>query len=146
MVIVPVPEKNLYRLDEDYCFSFRKKKEIWIPKGFEFDGASIPQIFWSIIGGAFHPDFLEPALRHDWAYITRCIGFLDANWLFLSDLQGIGVPWWKRNLMWSAVASAGWLYYRKKDYDDIEAIKELIKDREDREKFLVYAKTLRGAA
>ena len=36
-----------------------------IPSGYEWDGASIPVIFWRIIGSKYNPEFLIPSLLHD---------------------------------------------------------------------------------
>lgn len=41
------------------------KIEIFIPKGFIFDGASIPRFFWRIVGHPFHPKRVIAALVHD---------------------------------------------------------------------------------
>ena len=39
--------------------------EFTIPKGYCYDGASIPRIFWRIIGSNTDNQFLIPALIHD---------------------------------------------------------------------------------
>jgi len=36
-----------------------------IPKGYTWDGATIPKLFWRIIGSDTNPDFLIPSLIHD---------------------------------------------------------------------------------
>ena len=36
-----------------------------IPSGYEWDGASIPKLFWLIIGSKYNPEFLVPSLLHD---------------------------------------------------------------------------------
>lgn len=46
-----------YKKDKVYKFS--------IPKGYCYDGASIPRIFWRIIGSNTDNNFLIPALIHD---------------------------------------------------------------------------------
>ena len=84
--ITPVKcvEKSLvhnqcYRLDQDYCSRFEhegRRYQIIIPKGFTYDGATIPRPLWSIIGAT--PDGLHRAatLTHDWLYIHN--GVVDA--------------------------------------------------------------------
>ena len=58
-----INKKNLkvrlddYKKDKSYFFE--------IPKGYCYDGASIPKIFWRIIGSNTDNRFLVPALIHD---------------------------------------------------------------------------------
>lgn len=42
-----------------------KKYEFCIPKGYCYDGASIPRLFWRVIGSNTDNKFLVPALIHD---------------------------------------------------------------------------------
>lgn len=37
-----------------------------IPKGFSWDGATIPRMFWRLIGSKTDPAFLIPSMIHDW--------------------------------------------------------------------------------
>jgi hypothetical protein len=39
-----------------------------IPRGFIFDGASIPRIFWPFIGHPFNGKYIKSALVHDYLY------------------------------------------------------------------------------
>lgn len=43
---------------------------ICVPKGFKYDGASIPRVLWSLVG--MRPDGLNraAALVHDWCYVN----------------------------------------------------------------------------
>lgn len=43
----------------DHLFEFN------IHSGYEWDGASIPKIFWRIIGSKFNPEFLIASMLHD---------------------------------------------------------------------------------
>lgn len=58
---------NTRTLEEDYIFTNGKYK-ITVKKGFVTDGASIPRIFWSIIGGPFEGPLLFAAVVHDGLY------------------------------------------------------------------------------
>ena len=42
-----------------------KQYEFKIPKGYCYDGASIPRVFWRIVGSNTDNKFLIPALIHD---------------------------------------------------------------------------------
>lgn len=55
------------RLDVELIDSIKNKTyKFTIPKGFCYDGASIPRIFWRLIGANTDNSFLIPALIHDW--------------------------------------------------------------------------------
>ena len=88
-----------------------------IPAGYRFDGASIPQLAWSVIGGPFDPQFALAAAVHDWhcehtadCYEARVIG--DAVFFLL--LKRAGVPKWKRTLMFLGVRLNSWWRYGRR--------------------------------
>ena len=63
----PVPKLKLYILLEDYPAVYGDMK-ILIPKGFVFDGASIPFIGWLPTYTPFHPLVMASAICHDWIF------------------------------------------------------------------------------
>jgi hypothetical protein len=114
----PLPFRwNLYRKKcfvTDGWIKFRYgKRDLEVPSGTEFDGPSIPRIFWSLVG--FSPlddDTLLASCAHDWICehddeMPRVMG--DA--LFVSAMGPIvfngevrkGVPKWRRRAMYLAV-------------------------------------------
>jgi hypothetical protein len=118
----PVPGTGMYEQTLDDSVSVGGLI-IPIPKGFKFDGASIPKAFWQLIGTPFDPDFIDAARTHDYCFLTRCVGFKMANIQFYEDLKHAGVSAWKRQAMYQAVNSMfGRRYYRK---DDVEGLKHL---------------------
>jgi len=76
-----------------------------IPRGYVFDGASIPRWAWSIVGYPFEPDLIQAACVHDWyceqstSYFDRTIG----DSVFLKLLSDAGVSSWRRCIMFGAV-------------------------------------------
>ena len=65
---LPAPK---WRLLEDFCYQLPDGTKIVVPKGFEFDGASVPRLFWIImspVGLLF-----IPGLIHDYAYKNGCL-------------------------------------------------------------------------
>lgn len=46
-----------YKKNKEYCFT--------IPKDYCWDGATVPRIFWRLIGSKTDPKFLVPSLIHD---------------------------------------------------------------------------------
>lgn len=77
-----------------------------IPKGFKWDGATIPRGFWWIIGGKGSPEFLIASLFHDYIcknkYLMKGNRYL-SSLLFKEVLIACGVPTWKATIMFHAV-------------------------------------------
>ena len=60
-----------WRLLENWIWKFDEDEYIVIPKGFEFDGPSIPRIFWFILSPVGL--LLIPGLVHDYGYRFDCL-------------------------------------------------------------------------
>jgi hypothetical protein len=82
-------------------------RQVLVPAGFEFDGASIPPILWPIIGNPFDPKFCRAALLHDWLYSSHLIDRRAADKAFLAALIEDGVNEWRAQAMYSAVRAGG---------------------------------------
>ena len=126
----PVEGKSLYRTTEDTDFIVNGHV-MPIPKGFEFNGSSIPRMFWPIVGSPFDPKFMVAALNHDYCFLTHCCSFNEANALFYNDLRVAGVSvvisWTKR----IAVSTAGYFVWRKKDVEGLKKLRALLDARPD---------------
>ena len=99
-----VCKKNLRVLLKDY--KKNKKYEFIIPKGYCYDGASIPRLFWRIIGSNTDNKFLIPALIHD--ILCENHLYIDNDRTFSTEvfnalLEGSGVFGLKRFLMKNSV-------------------------------------------
>ena len=95
-----INKKNLqvklidYQKNKTYNFS--------IPKGYCYDGASIPRLFWRVIGSNTDNRFLIPALIHD--VLCEHHGYVDNDRKFSSNvfnalLEQSEVPPMKRFVM-----------------------------------------------
>jgi len=80
---------------------------ITVPRGFLTDGASIPKVFHSIMGP--FGDYFEAAVIHDFLYSSLAEGYTrkEADTIFLEAMFNAGVPWYRRNLIYSAVRLGG---------------------------------------
>lgn len=58
-----------FELYEDYVFRLPTGEPVVVPKGFVFDGASIPRLFWWLLNPIGL--LLIPGLLHDYAYRHR---------------------------------------------------------------------------
>lgn len=102
---------------------------IRIPKGFQFDGASIPKFAQSIIGKPF-AKYALAALLHDWLYSSRILGDnkkgrLYADLFFLEVMEQLDISWWRRKAMYRAVRLGGSKAYFKSN--EVDYCKSLFK-------------------
>lgn len=80
---------------------------IEVPEGFVTDGASIPRIFWSILGP--FGSYLKAAVIHDYLYSANNTTFTrkQADLIFKEAMFNDGVPWYKRDPIYMAVRVGG---------------------------------------
>jgi hypothetical protein len=94
-------------------FSFRDPKgKIWtVPPGARVDGASIPQAFWSVIGGPFTGKYREASVIHDHYCDTKSESWEATHRVFYDGMRAKGVDPVTANVMYAAVYRYGprWL-------------------------------------
>lgn len=102
-------ERNFLLLEPYRCVL--PDRTITAPAGMKTDFASVPKFarwFASIAG-----DYLPAAIIHDWCYVKASeVNYPDitrkmADDMFLDNMAYLGVPWYKRNIMWAAVRAGG---------------------------------------
>lgn len=101
-------------LDDFRCFYDGKEIKIGsgflitVPRGFITDGVSSPKFAWPIVGpfGTAFP----AAIVHDWCFspFNDRFNWKESNWMFLKLMKSCGVPFWKRQLIYSAVVTASY--------------------------------------
>lgn len=86
-----------------------------VPMGFQTDGASIPRLFWFLVGSPFTPEVIEGATLHDYLYSTPDADTTrrEADDVFHSFMRQRGVGRLRARLMWLAVRLFGWLFYER---------------------------------
>lgn len=84
-----------------YKVRLKDKTSVIVPAGFVTDFASVPRPLWSILPpwGKYSP----AAVVHD--YLCRKPGFprKRADKIFLELMKALGVPFWKRHIMYRGV-------------------------------------------
>lgn len=92
--------------DGDAPLQQRCRTVISVPAGVETDFASIPRLFWPVIG---HPadQYAQAAVLHDWLYRMHTVSRKRADELFLEAMEVLGVAAWRRRVMWLAVRLGG---------------------------------------
>lgn len=87
-------------------FNKNKVYEFSIPKMYSWDGATIPRIFWRLIGAKTSPEFLIPSMVHDWMCCYHSSVGHDRNFssrIFRGLLLAAGVGKIKAQTMYLAV-------------------------------------------
>ena len=73
------------------------------PAGTVTDGASIPQIFWSVIGGPFEDKYRDAAVSHDYDCCVQQNAWRDVHRMFYDAMMTRSVEPWRAKLMYFAV-------------------------------------------
>lgn len=63
-LLMPCAGHQKYILQEPWEYQV-DSLQLWVPKGFEYDGASIPKGAWYITYSPFNPIVMTAALEHD---------------------------------------------------------------------------------
>jgi len=137
--ISPHPEViGDYLLDEEFIYDWLKdglRYRLVIPKGFDFDLASVPRVLWTPTG--ITPDRLRwtAPLIHDFLYEHKgdlprgsyqkwdreLNGFVDdksiwtrknADRMFCRLMREDGISWRKRRMAYRAVRMGGWYAWK----------------------------------
>ena len=115
--------KGKYQLSEFTPYTYKTLAELsyttnkyityTVPIGFVTDGASIPKLFWSLVGSPFTGLYRRAALIHDYLYAIQTTKRSYADKVFLECMKVLKVGWWKRRIMYMAVRTCGWRPWNK---------------------------------
>lgn len=97
---------------------------ITVRQGFDFDAASIPQIFWSLIGSPFTGNYTIGALTHDSLYASRALKRKECDDIFLDLMKQDKVNYFQRYAIYLAVRAGGGFVWNKHKEDEIIKYKE----------------------
>lgn len=116
-----------YILNEDYRFSLKyvdgHRRYFKVPKGFLFDGASVPRLFMFLIGLERDGVHRAGSLIHDYIYRNkgviksncRCVFRLtrkQGDQLFYKVNKDRGLKSWHNRIAYLTVRGFGWLHAR----------------------------------
>ncbi|HIB1629821.1 TPA: DUF1353 domain-containing protein [Salmonella enterica subsp. enterica serovar Muenchen] len=105
--ILEMPGYYNWRVYEPFEFylSDDNSDVIEVPAGFVTDLASVPRIFWTLLP----PDgkYAKAAIIHDYLYDNALRTKKEADLIFLDGMTVLGVPKWKRLVMYQAVRLFG---------------------------------------
>lgn len=98
---------RVMKLTKDFAYVDTKKFNWHVPAGTEVDGASIPRIFWSIIGGPFEGRYRNASVVHDYYCIKKSRSWEDVHRMFYEACLDGGVVNIKAKIMYAAVYMKG---------------------------------------
>lgn len=109
-------KKTVWRLARNYQFEHPVTGEqVVIEAGFEFDGATIPPLFWTPLRlHPFSPRVVASALEHDKGYHEQW-NRKATDKQFHENLKLNGVDDTRAYLMYLAVRMFGWVFYLSDD-------------------------------
>ena len=105
------PSGNKVKLANDFTVKLGALV-ITILKGYKSDGASVPQIFWSLGFDPFAPKTLSGALVHDILYTVKVFDRKTTDGILYALLRQNGVGIFKSSLYWIGVRLGGWLPWK----------------------------------
>jgi hypothetical protein len=97
---------RLLMLSERFRY-FSSYGAIYVPSGMVTDGASIPRMFWAIMGPM--GDYFKASVVHDFLYsrYNKEFSRKEADLIFKEAMFNTGVPWYRRNTIYKAVRLFG---------------------------------------
>ena len=101
--------------------------QIKLLKGFDFDAASIPKIFWSIIGSPFTGNYTTPAAIHDGLYAGEVLDRKVCDDIFLDLMKQYKVSYVIRYAMYWAVRLGGGKVWKEHTKDEVLKYKDYCK-------------------
>jgi hypothetical protein len=116
------------RLTQDFAFIDRNKKR-WVAKaGAVVDGASIPRVAWTLIGGPFEGQYRESSVIHDVACSEKKETWERVHEVFYEGMIASGVSEARASVMYGAVYHFGprWERQRLEREIPVEQITERI--------------------
>ena len=94
-------------LVQDFAYIDAAGKRWPAPKGSVIDGASIPQAFWSVLGGPFEGEYRNASVVHDVACDEMNEPWEDVHKMFYQACRCGGVADWRAKAMYWAVHNYG---------------------------------------
>lgn len=115
-LIVKYLDGKRWELVEEFSYHVGIKSSpeiITVPKGFITDFASIPRLFWRVIG---HPaeKYGKAAVIHDYLYSEQqTYTRKRSDEIFYEAMEVLKVPFWKRWAMYHSVRTWGWIPWHR---------------------------------
>ena len=109
---VNIVNENVFILSEDKTVE-SLGYSVTVKKGFDFDGASIPRLLWSIYGSPLNGNYVVASLIHDGLYASQKVSKSISDRIFLDIMKQSNVGYIKRTSMYLAVKMFGGKDWKK---------------------------------
>lgn len=112
-LIVKQIDDKFWEIQEPFLYYLKDKngETITVPKYFKTDFASVPKIFWSLIGPIGR--HVRASVIHDFLYHTKTYPRKDCDIIFKQAMKVSGVNWFIRGIIYNAVRLCGANSYKK---------------------------------
>jgi hypothetical protein len=98
-----LPDGRFMALCEALEFTERHGPTWTAPVATRTDGASIPPVFWSVIGGPFEGKYRDAAVIHDYECCIKARPWRAVHRMFYAGMMANGEALWRAKLMYFAV-------------------------------------------
>jgi hypothetical protein len=107
LILRPLPDGRRMRTEK--YFGFRDPEEMrWdVPPNTEVDGASIPRILWTLVGGPWEGRYRDASVVHDYYCSVRSTDWKAVHRMFYDGMLASYVPVYQAKIFWAAVRFAG---------------------------------------
>lgn len=102
-----LPDGRKMRLTSDFAYRDPVGKRWVAPKDSVIDGASVPQIFWTPVGGPFEGPYRKASVLHDVACVERTETWQAVHKMFYYAMRAASVSESRAALMYAAVYKFG---------------------------------------
>ena len=118
IIVELLPGGRKVRVVESFSYDIGKKggTTIRIPAGFVSDGASIPRIFWFIVGSPLTGKYRAGAILHDFLYYSALYPRKRSDEIFLEAMTVLNVNKVKRTIIfWAVRIGAEWSWNKHRE-------------------------------
>ena len=113
--------KGKWELTKPFIYNSKIAGEIVVPIGFITDGSSQPPFTWIFLGSPWGGRFARGSVIHDWIYHDNTFTRKICDIVYLESMRILGVPLWKRRIMYRALRIFGGFCWKNKPLDKKES-------------------------
>lgn len=107
LVLKVLPDGRTMQLAQPFAYVDSHDIRWTVPSGVKVDGASIPSVFWSLIGSPYTGKYREASVIHDYYCATKSRHWKAVHRVFLDGMLARGVNKTQAELMYLAVYRFG---------------------------------------
>jgi hypothetical protein len=125
-IILEELDNGSWKLQDDFSY-YNDYIQVTVKSNFTTDGASIPKVFWSVVGNPLENDLLKPSIIHDGLYTLMQLPRDKCDKLLKEMLLFNGTSKVKANLVYYAVRIFGGSHWKKDTTDTMKFVQMNLK-------------------